>query len=133
MTSFALLFTLAVIGIAEAVYLIRKRKAGEKPVCIVGSDCHLVLGSKYNRIFGVHNDILGLVFHAVVSVIFALLMIGVGPFIWLDLAAKSFVLIGLVMSLIFTYIQWRIIKAWCFWCLMSASTIYLMAIIILFF
>ncbi|MDO8663838.1 MAG: vitamin K epoxide reductase family protein, partial [Candidatus Wildermuthbacteria bacterium] len=131
MTALALLFTLSAIGISETVYLIKKRKAGEKPVCIVGDDCRKVLESKYNKILGIHNDILGLVFYIAVSVVFAFLVIGFGPLMWLSLAAKSFISVGLIMSSIFTYLQWRVIKAWCFWCLMSAATIYLMAITIL--
>ena len=35
------------------------------------------------------------------------------------------------MSAIFTYLQWKVIKAWCFWCLMSAATVGIMDIIIL--
>ena len=38
MTSFALLFTMASIGISETVYLIRKRVAAEKPMA-----CHSCL------------------------------------------------------------------------------------------
>lgn len=51
MTAFALLFTLSAIGISETVYLIRKRIASERPVCLIGEDCTLVLASKYNKLF----------------------------------------------------------------------------------
>ena len=35
------------------------------------------------------------------------------------------------MSAFLTYVQWHIVKAWCFWCLMSAGTVVLMDIIFL--
>ena len=131
MTSFALLFTLSALGISEAVYLIRKRIASEKPFCPIGGGCSLVLTSKYNKLFLIHNDILGLLFYITASFIAAFLVIGIEPLLFWSLIFKIMVLLGSLMSLVFTYLQWRVIKAWCFWCLMSASTIWLMGIIIL--
>lgn len=131
MTSFALLFTLASIGISETVYLIRKRIASEKPICPIGNDCSVVLSSKYSKFFLVPNDVLGLMAYVVMAVVTAFLVIGVpGTTIWF-LILKVFVTIASVMSAIFTYLQWKVIKAWCFWCLMSAFTIWFMAIILI--
>ncbi len=131
MTSFALIFTLSAIGISETVYLIRKRIASERPVCPIGGGCTLVLGSKYNKIFVVSNDILGLLFYIAASFITAFLVIGVPPLAFWSFIIKLSVAFGALLSLFFTYLQWRVIKAWCFWCLMSAFTIWLMGSIIL--
>jgi len=131
MTSFALLFTLASIGISETVYLIRKRIASEKPICPIGDGCETVLTSKYNKIFNIPNDILGLSAYITISIFAAFLVIGVAPtFLW-SFVIKILIGIASIMSFIFTYLQWRVIRAWCFWCLMSAFTIWLMGIIIL--
>jgi len=131
MTSFALLFTLSSIGISEAVYLIRTRIASEKPICPIGNNCEIVLNSKYNKIFIVHNDILGLLAYIIISFIAAFLVIGVPPMPLWNLIIKILVSGATIMSFWFTYLQWRVIHAWCFWCLMSACTIWLMGIIIL--
>mgnify|MGYP001567300625 FL=1 len=131
MTSFALLFTLSAIGISEAIYLVRKRIASEKPICPIGEGCETVLTSKYNKIIFVHNDILGLLAYITISTISAFLVIGVAPMSFWNLLIKILISIAVVMSFIFTYLQWRVIHAWCFWCLMSAFTIWLMGIIIL--
>lgn len=131
MTSYALLFTLSAIGISETVYLIRKRVASEKPVCPIGGGCALVLTSKYNKVFILPNDILGLLFYIAASFISAFLVIGVPPLAFWGLILKLSVAFGTVLSLFFTYLQWRVIHAWCFWCLMSAFTIWLMGSIIL--
>ena len=130
MTSYALLFTLSAIGISETVYLIRKRAVLEKPVCPIGDNCSLVLESKYRKIFIIPNDILGFLFYVMASFISAFLVIGVGPLGFWDFIFKLSVAIGAILSLFFTYLQWRVIRAWCFWCLMSAFTIWLMGIII---
>src|SRR5258708_37453340 len=79
MTTLALLFTLAAIGVAETVYLIRTRRALERPVCIVGQSCSTVLESKYNKLFlFLHNDEMGLFFYLVALVLPALILLGVG-------------------------------------------------------
>lgn len=131
MTAHALLFTLACIGISETVYLIRKRLADSKPSCFIGGSCTLVLYSKWNKMFGIHNDVLGLFFYAVMSVITGLLVIEVAPVtLWQNIAYVG-VAIGALMSLYFVFLQWKVIKVWCFWCLMSAMTIGFMSLIVL--
>lgn len=131
MTAHALLFTLAAIGISETAYLIRKRLARERSVCVIGQECHQVVESKYNNILGIPNEIVGLGFYTVISLIMAFLVIGVEPIEFWDVVAKILIGIGTIMSLVFVYLQWQVIKAWCFWCLMSAITVFLMAIIVI--
>lgn len=141
MTPHALLFTLAAIGISETAYLINKRRLGEKPVCpIAESNCHIVLESKYNKlvfsfgnkIFWIHNDILGILFYIAVTIISASLVIGQsGLDQYLALLLKVLIITGVVMSAYFTFLQGWVIKAWCFWCLMSAATVFLMLLIVL--
>ena len=131
MTSHALLFTLSAIGISETSYLLQKRRAQEKPHCVIGGECHKVLESKYNNILGIPNEVLGLLFYVAISVLTSLLVIGVGPLVLWRALSRIFILSGALFSLVLTYIQWRIIKVWCFWCVMSALTIFLMAVIVL--
>jgi len=131
MTSFALLFTLSAVGIAEMVYLIRTRVAAEQPICPIGGGCQIVLTSKWSKIFVIPNDILGLLNYIGIAFLSAFLVIDIGPtnlwFLFLEIiiAATS------LLSLFFVYLQWKIIKAWCFWCVMSACTFWLMGVIIL--
>lgn len=129
MTPHALLFTLAAIGISETVYLVRKRLARERPVCVIGEECHQVLESRYNKIFVVHNEFAGLLFYIAISLITALLVIGIEPIIWWDRIAKLSIFAGTLMSFYFLFLQWRVIKVWCFWCVMSALTIFAMSAI----
>lgn len=132
MTAYVLLFALASIGISETIYLIRKRIVLEKPVCLIGKNCSLVLKSKYSKIFGVHNDVLGLLFYITILLISGFLIIGVGPLTWWNFILKISIAAGALLSLFLTFIQLRIIKAWCFWCLMSAFTVWLMGILLTF-
>lgn len=132
MTAFALLFTLSALGISETVYLIRKRIALEKPFCPIGGSCSLVLTSKYSKLFIIiPNDILGLLFYVLISFVAAFLVIGVPPLLFWESVFQAAVAVGALLSLFLTYLQWRVIRAWCFWCLMSAFTIWLMGVIII--
>lgn len=131
MTAFSLLFTLSAIGIAISTYLIRTRYAHEHAVCPIGGGCTVVLESKYDRIFGFHNDLVGLAFYVIMGFIAAFLVIEIEPmYLWSILSAMA-VTGAAIMSLFLIYLQWRVIKAWCFWCLMSAATVGGMELILL--
>src|SRR3989338_7437432 len=131
MTALALLFTLSAIGISETVYLIRKHLAAEKPICPIGGGCAVVLSSRYSKIFIVPNDILGLLAYLTMAFIAAFLVIGVAPLQWWNFFLKLLVGASSLISLLFTYLQWRVIHALCFLCLMSSFTIWLSGILIL--
>ncbi|MBI2039229.1 MAG: vitamin K epoxide reductase family protein [Candidatus Niyogibacteria bacterium] len=132
MTPHSILFTLSAIGISEAAYLIRMRRAAQAPVCPIGENCTTVLSSKYNRIFGVvHNDVAGLVSYILIALAAAFLVNGVEPVIWWSRMVQVLVASGAVFSFLLLYLQWRVIRAWCFWCIMSAITLFGMLAVIL--
>ncbi len=132
MTPHYILFTLAAIGIAETAYLIRKRRAAQAPVCPIGEDCTVVLTSKYSKIFGfVHNDVVGLVSYIAIAISAAFLVNGVEPIAWWDWILRVLVGAGSAFSAFLLYLQWRVIRAWCFWCVMSALTLFGMLAVVL--
>ena len=133
MTLEAILFTLACVGIAETAYLVRTRRTGQKPVCFIGKECDKVLGSKYSKIVLFHNDTWGTLFYVAIALLTAFLVIGVEPLIWWERFMKIFVGAGAVISLVLIYLQWKVIRAWCFWCVLSALTVFGMGIILLIF
>lgn len=126
MSLLAFLFTLAAIGISETAYLVRVRKANERPICFLGGSCAVALKSKYNHLLLVPNDALGLLFYLVTGGVLALLVIGAGPAPLLVATLRLLLLGGSAMSIVLTVIQWRVLRAWCSWCLLSALTIWIM-------
>ena len=94
MTAYALLFILAAIGISETAYLIQKQIARERPICVIGENCHEVLESKYNKTLGIPNEVIGLLFYVVVAFITAFLVIGIGLAIWLNLLIETLIFAG---------------------------------------
>lgn len=131
MTSLALLFTIAAIGISETIYLIKTRMRSEKPACLIGDQCAMVLASRYSRLFLLPNDMWGFLFYMVSALMAAFLMIGVEPMAFWYMILKIAIAAGSLFSLFLVYLQWRVIRAWCFWCLMSAFTVWLMGAILI--
>ena len=127
------LFILSAIGVSTVSYLIGQRLAAERPVCPIGDRCHEVLESKYNRLFfGLHNDVLGFLFFVATASIMAAIVILENP-AFTAFAFNAFqMMLGLatIMSLIFFYLQWQVIRAWCFWCLKSTGLVLLMDLIV---
>lgn len=131
MTKFAILLALLIIGGLVALYLIWSRRKNGGPVCIIGKECHVVLESKYNRIFGiVHNDVMGLLYYLTMIALLNFLQFGIGQADEVLMAMRVIAGSGALMALIFTFIQWRVIKAWCFWCMVSNINSWIIAAIV---
>lgn len=127
LTPHALLFTIAAFGISETAYLIRKRQAAERPVCPIGEGCETVLNSQYNKMFfGVHNEIFGLLFYAFFAALAAILVIGSPYNDIFTMVGWAMLIPATLFSLVLIFLQWRVLRAWCFWCVMSAVTVGLM-------
>jgi uncharacterized membrane protein len=132
MNIYIVIFILGLVGVGETIYLSKSKIKSQKLVCpIEGGDCGKVLESKYNRTLGIPNEFLGLFFYIFVSLVSAVLVFGnvsAEAVKWIKLIVKASIFISALFSLFLTYLQWRVIKSWCFWCLMSAFTVLLMLI-----
>lgn len=131
MTVLSLLFTLAAIGISETSYLVKVRRAHENPVCLNGENCQIVLRSKYSHLFFVGNDLLGFLYYLAITLVLGLIVSDTGPTAQWTTMLGFMLLFGGIISIFLTYLQWRVIRAWCTWCLMSAGTIWLMSLLFL--
>lgn len=119
---------LSVIGISISSYLIRKRAKKQPLVCPGLHDCTKVTESKYNHIFGVKNDVLGLLFFvsALVGIIITLVVPAYEQLIFLAIAIASGA--AMLSTFILIYIQIYKIKDYCLYCLAASITILLMFI-----
>lgn len=143
MTYFIFIIVLALFGVGETVYLISKRRKNQKPICVGKDDCNLVLNSKYNKIFGIHNDVLGLAFYTFVflsHLLFLANFLAIGFAYQADGLVRILLMVFLVsllvssiMSLRFVFLMAFKLKAWCQWCVGSAVTVALMVLIVLFY
>jgi uncharacterized membrane protein len=114
-----ILFSLA--GLLIALYLLRKKKALERPFCPLRADCHRVIQSQYSSMFGVPLEYFGIGYY----LLSALLYVTPILFPFLDIVIIKTILItisvvGAIFSLYLISLQAFVIKSWCSWCFLSA-------------
>lgn len=112
---------LSFAGLINAGYLVWKHYFEKKPlVCPIGHDCNAIVESKWGHIFGVRNEVLGVIYYA------AMLTAGILTVFAPNLITNLplFILIGtgagLLFSIFLTLLQRYVIKDYCFYCLISA-------------
>ncbi|MCH7828752.1 vitamin K epoxide reductase family protein [Patescibacteria group bacterium] len=113
---------LALIGLADASYLLYKKLRKEKLVCFFGDDCDKVSKSEYGYMFGIPSEVFGVGFYLFVLALFVLSQLG--NTMGLGLPLLSLLLFAAISaslaSLYLLFVQAFILKKWCEWCILSA-------------
>ena len=112
------LIVLGLLGIINTSYLIWKSRKKQPLVCPIGEDCNAVLNSKWNKIFFIRNDILGLLFYVGVIIGAFLLFFDMDGIVKTSLISVSGFVV--LFSGFLVFVQAKIIKNYCFYCLISA-------------
>ena len=122
MTFVTTFIILAVFGLIDAAYLYYEHRQENKSlVCPMDHDCSVVTESKWSTIFGVRNELLGLIFYlGVLLLALSPLVLNVNPE-----PVKNLLMLatagGLLFSVFLTAVQIVSIKDYCFYCLISAA------------
>ena len=108
------------LGLFSSGYLLYTYLTGAPITCAVVSGCEQVRASKWAYTFGIPRPFLGLVFYAGV---FALLVMRAAT-TWQGKRLYQLTIVAAVVAFVesgFLFaIQWLDVKAFCFWCLLSA-------------
>ena len=120
------LAVLSFLGMANSVFLYYKHKKKQPLVCPMNSDCNAVINSKWNNLFGIKNEILGILYYIsiLLGAIF-LYLYNKTTIYYLLLISSS---IALLFSGFLMYIQKYKIKEYCFYCIISAIISFLILI-----
>ena len=108
------------IGFLDSVYLTAKRFIGGPIPCFVFTGCDTVAQSPYALLFGVPLSVIGIFYY--LSVILLVVFYFETK---QQIAMKMFSLlsvVGFLASIYFIYLQAFVIKAFCFYCILSAVT-----------
>ncbi len=107
---------LGLIGAGISAYVGYKQVTPGRVVCL-GSGCAAVIRSRYGRLLGIPNGILGVAYFLAMTAVPLLepWLPGIRPLAWLATSA------ALVLYLYLTYLQFFVLRALCNWCLMSAG------------
>ena len=113
-----LVIVLALIGFADATFLLAERISGAIIPCFITTGCDVVSKSPYSVLFGIPLSAYGMVFY---------LGIGLLGLLYLDtknaLFARLILLVttlDFLASAYFIYVQKFLIKAFCIYCILSA-------------
>lgn len=121
MKFFLILFVVVgIAGLIDSGYLFLNRLKEKPLICPLNYDCAKVTESRWGKIFGVRNEILGMFFY--VFIILAAFVVLFQPSLGPPLIKIMFSVsaIGLIFSLFLTSLQIFVIKNFCFYCLISA-------------
>lgn len=113
-----LIIVLALIGFADASFLLAKRISGTPIPCFITSGCDTVSKSPYSVLFGVPLSALGMIFYLCIGILAILYMDTKNLFIAKIIPIAG--TLGFISSIYFIYIQKFVIGAFCIYCILSA-------------
>ena len=113
----ASLIVLAILGIFDSGYLIKKRVKKQPLSCPIDGSCEKVVESEWNAIFFIKNDFLGLFYYALILFLVLYLFFISEKLLFITKIVSG---ASLLFSLFLVFIQAKIIKEYCFYCLISA-------------
>ncbi len=118
---------LALIGAGISAYLLVVHIQGQSPVCRIAHGCATVQKSEYSKIMGVPISVPGIAGYVALGGLAVVWLTG-----WRGLRAHAALfafyasLFGILFSAYLTYVEWRVLEAWCIWCIGSAITMTLL-------
>lgn len=117
---FIVLFLLALIGFSDSAYLTAEHIRGNIPPCSLVSGCETVLSSPYASLGSIPVAALGMLFYGTILVLLVGYFDSRAPLF--SGLVSLFSIGGLIVTLVFIYIQVAVIGALCLYCMISAST-----------
>lgn len=120
------LAVLALLGLADAVYLTVEHLTGASMQCSITHGCAEVLGSKFATVGGFPLASLGALAYFAV---FSLATLAAFGYAGARKLVAPLVAIMFVFTLWLLYLQKFVIHAWCQYCLLSATTTTLLTIV----
>jgi uncharacterized membrane protein len=112
---------LALVGFGLASYIHVHKKARQKLVCPLRSNCETVIHSDYSKFLGVPVEALGMIYY-VLAASFHFLLIALPAIVSPSVLLFTLVIstAAFLFSLYLLSIQFFIIKQLCTWCIISA-------------
>ncbi|MBX4215392.1 vitamin K epoxide reductase family protein [Candidatus Parcubacteria bacterium] len=124
------IMVLALIGLIDASYLAYMSYAELPLPCSILHGCNEVAASPYSKVFGIPLSLYGAVFYGIILMTTIVHYIRERRFTLLGL--RLFAAVGFLSSAYFIYLQAFVIKAFCIYCLLSATVATLILVTVFF-
>ena len=115
--SLIIILALSVVGFADATFLAMKKMIGSPIICLGSNGCGVVDASSYSNVAGIPLSILGSLFYAVTILLLVQYLLRKQKRI-LDIAMVTLIAGG-IFSVYLILLQAFVIKAWCYYCIVS--------------
>lgn len=112
------LIILSIAGISISGFIILKRSKKQPLVCPINQDCNKVVNSKWSKIFFVKNDIIGILYYLFILILSIIVILNENP---IPTISKIISGIALIFSTFLAFVQIKILKNYCFYCLLSSA------------
>ena len=114
-----ILHLLPIVGFTDATYLTVEHYSGGNIVCGIFRGCDVVNTSKYATVIGMPLALFGMVYYFMLIILASLYYsTRKKEFLWTMALLSGF---GVLFSAYLTYLQFFVINALCFYCLVSAG------------
>lgn len=124
------ILTLSIAGFVDATYLAMKKLLGSPITCYAFNGCGTVDASPYSSIFGIPLSIFGSLFYAVTILLLVQFFLRKQKKIFN--IATGVLIAGGLFSIYLITLQAFVIKAWCFYCIISDSIGIINALLIIY-
>jgi len=108
-------------GLGVALYIYYTKKYKQQLVCPIGSDCNVVITSRYAKFLGVSLEYWGMFYYAVIFASYITLILA--PHLLSEFFLSGLIILTSVaffFSLYLLFVQAFLLRQWCIWCLLSA-------------
>ncbi|MBP9711661.1 MAG: hypothetical protein KBD55_01360 [Candidatus Pacebacteria bacterium] len=116
-----IIFILTVCGFFISKHIHTGKQKAEPLVCPMNFNCHAVVHSEYSSFFGINLEVFGMIYYALVALLYLALMFVVAPLpFFLSISLVVLATGAFLFSIYLTLVQLVILKEGCFWCFVSA-------------
>lgn len=117
--AFIIAASLGGFGVAANIFYTKKNK--KQLVCPTGSNCNVVVNSRYSKFFGISLEYWGMTYFTVIIISYLLLIFA--PHIFSGYAFIILMLLTMSAGLFSSYllfVQAFLLRAWCIWCILAS-------------
>jgi uncharacterized membrane protein len=111
------ILTLSIAGFADATFLAMQKLVGSPIACSGSNGCGVVDASTYSSVWGIPLALLGSIFYAVTILLLVQYLLRRQKKIFK--IASAVLIAGGVFSIYLIVLQAFVIKAWCYYCIIS--------------
>jgi len=111
----------SLIGLFTSIYLFYEYVTGGKIACALVSGCDIVRASVWAWPFGLPLPLFGALFYLAVFGWLVIRSILSHPPRWFMILGRINMVLGFLISVFLTFVEWLDLQNFCFWCLVSAA------------